>query len=123
LDRFQKKSEIVEEEMAENKNASLSIFHLLSEEENVEFPGVKKVVLEHLAQQTVDLGRAMAQAVSRRSPTAEARVRSRVGPCWIYGGQRGTGTGFYPSTTVFPCQFHSTGAPFTWKNEKKTDHI
>jgi hypothetical protein len=59
-------------------------------------------------------GRAMAQAVSRRPLTAEARVRSRVGPCGIYGGQSGTGTGFFPSTSVFPCQFHST---------EKTNHL
>jgi hypothetical protein len=39
-------------------------------------------------------GRAMAQAVSRRPPTAEARVRSRASPCGICGGQSGTGTGF-----------------------------
>jgi hypothetical protein len=37
------------------------------------------------------VGRAMAQAVSRRPPTAEARVRSRVSPCGICGGQSGTG--------------------------------
>jgi hypothetical protein len=49
------------------------------------------------------LGRAMAQAVSRRPPTAGAPVRSRVSPCGICGGQSGTGTGFSPSTSVFPC--------------------
>ena len=48
----------------------------------------------------------MAQAVSRRPPTVEARVRSRVGPCGICGGQRCTGTGFSQSTSVFPFQFH-----------------
>jgi hypothetical protein len=53
----------------------------------------------------------MAQVVSLRPLTAEARVRSRVSPCGICGGQSGTGTGFSPSTLVFPCQFHFTGAP------------
>jgi hypothetical protein len=63
-------------------------------------------------------GRAMAQAVSRRTPIAEAWVRSWVSPCGICGGQSGTGTGFSPSTSVFPCQFHSTGAPLLGKTKK-----
>jgi hypothetical protein len=61
----------------------------------------------------------MAQAVSRRPLTAEARVQSRVSPCRICGGQSGTGTGFSPSTSVFPCQYHSTGAPLQVKTKKK----
>jgi hypothetical protein len=53
----------------------------------------------------------MVQAVSRRPLTAEARVRSRVGPCGIFGGLAQV----FP---VFHCQFHSTGAPSKWKTEK-----
>jgi hypothetical protein len=39
-------------------------------------------------------GRVIAQAVSRRLPTAAARVRSHVKSCGICGGQSGTGAGF-----------------------------
>jgi hypothetical protein len=65
------------------------------------------------------IDRAMAQAVSRRPLTAETRLRSWVSPCGICGGQSGTGTGFFPSTSVFPCQFHSTDAPLHGKTKKK----
>jgi hypothetical protein len=61
----------------------------------------------------------MAQAVSRRLPTAEARVRSRVSPCGICGGQSGTGTGFSPSNSVFPCEFHSICAALLGKGQKQ----
>jgi hypothetical protein len=40
------------------------------------------------------LGRAIAQAVSRRLPTAAARVPAPVKSCGICGGQSGTGAGF-----------------------------
>jgi hypothetical protein len=43
---------------------------------------------------TITVGRAIAQAVSRRLPTAAARVRSQIRPCGICGGQSGTGASF-----------------------------
>jgi hypothetical protein len=52
--------------------------------------------------------------------TAEARLRSRVSPCGICDGQSGTGTSFFPSTSVFPCHFHSTGAPLLGKTKKQS---
>jgi hypothetical protein len=61
----------------------------------------------------------MAEAVSRRPLATEAQVRSLVSPCGICGIQSGTGTGYSPRTSVFPCQFHSTGAPLLGKIKKK----
>jgi hypothetical protein len=40
------------------------------------------------------LGRAIVQAVSRRLPTAAARIRSQVRSCGICGGRSGIGAGF-----------------------------
>jgi hypothetical protein len=42
----------------------------------------------------VKCGRAIAQAVSRRLPTAATQVRFQVRLCGICGGQSGTGAGF-----------------------------
>jgi len=45
--------------------------------------------------------RAMVQAVSHWSATAEDWVRSRAEPCELYVGQSGSGTVFSPSISVF----------------------
>jgi hypothetical protein len=50
--------------------------------------------------------RAVPQAVSRWPLIAEARVRTRVNPCGICDGKSGTGIGFSPNSSVFPCQYH-----------------
>ena len=52
----------------------------------------------------------MAEEVSRWAVTTKAQVRSQVSPYEICGGQSGTGTGL--STSFFPCQYHSTNAPY-----------
>jgi hypothetical protein len=48
----------------------------------------------------------MAWTVNRRPLSSE----TLVSPCGICGGEGSTGTGFSPSSSVFPCQYHSTVA-------------
>jgi hypothetical protein len=43
----------------------------------------------------------LAQAVSRRPLTAEARVRTQVNPCGIFGERSGTGAVFSPGSSIF----------------------
>jgi len=53
----------------------------------------------------------MDQRGSRWALIMEAQDRSQVSPCDICGGQNSTGTGFSPSISVLPCQYHSINAP------------
>jgi hypothetical protein len=55
----------------------------------------------------------MAQAVSRRSVTAEARVHARGSSCEFCGGQSGTGIGFSQNSSVsLSISFHR-GPPYS----------
>jgi hypothetical protein len=78
-----------------------------------------KEITQLITNLKINNGRAMAQALSRRPLTRDIRVRSRVSTCGICGGQIGNGTRFSTITSVFPCQFHSTGAPLYAKTKKK----
>jgi hypothetical protein len=68
-----------------------------------QFAGLK--FHKHARNTKLYLGRAMAQAVSRRPLTAEARVRSRASPCGICGGQSGTGQVFPRVLRFSPVNF------------------
>jgi hypothetical protein len=61
----------------------------------------------------------MAQAVSRRPLTAEARVRYRVSPCGICGGRSGTGTCFFPRVRRFSSVSFIPPVPHRKENKKK----
>jgi hypothetical protein len=64
----------------------------------------------------------MAQAISRRPLTAEARVRYWVRPGGICCGQIGTGTGFSPEYFGFPLSISFRRCSIT-RNNEKTDHL
>ena len=55
----------------------------------------------------------VAQAVRPRLLTTETAFRCEVRPCGICGAPSGTGTGFSPTTSIFPCQYHSTIGPYS----------
>jgi hypothetical protein len=55
----------------------------------------------------------MAEDVSRRLLTTEARFRSQTNTYEFCGAESSTATGFSPSTSLFPFQYHSTSAPYS----------
>jgi hypothetical protein len=55
----------------------------------------------------------MDQAVSRQSVGAKIRESARISTCGICDGQSGTETGFSPSYSVLPHQYHYTVAVHT----------
>jgi hypothetical protein len=55
---------------------------------------------------------AMAEAVSHWPVTADAQSQLQANPQGIQAGQSGTWIDFSPSPSVFPCQDHSTIAPY-----------
>jgi hypothetical protein len=58
--------------------------------------------------QAIIAGRAMAQAI-----IAEACVSSWAVPCGICGMQTDNGAHFSLGTSVLPCRYHSTIAPYS----------
>ena len=54
----------------------------------------------------------MAQGVSCWILTSKTLLLSQTSTCTTCIGQSGTVSGFFPSTSVFPCQYHSTNAPY-----------
>jgi len=46
--------------------------------------------------------------------TTEARVQCHASPNETTGVQSGTGTSISPTTSIFPCQYHSTDAPYSF---------
>ena len=65
-------------------------------------------------------GCAVVLTVNRQPLIPGVRIRSQASPCDIYGGQRGTGSGFPPTTSVFPCQCHSTSTPYTYSSTRRS---
>jgi len=67
------------------------------------FPGMKVI-----------LGHVMAHVVSCQPCKTKFQIQSQAGPFWIYNRKSDTVSGFSPSTSDFPCQYHSAIAPYSF---------
>ena len=56
---------------------------------------------------------AMAEAVSWRPLTTQARVRSEVSACESHGEQSSNGGGFSSSNSVYTCQYHAINTSYS----------
>jgi hypothetical protein len=63
---------------------------------------------------TICTGRAIRQAVDHRSLTAKNWFRFHASACEICGGQRGISLSFCRNFSVFPCDYHSTSATYSY---------
>jgi hypothetical protein len=78
---------------------------------NISAVNLYNLYLKHLYIRLLFKGRAMAQAISRRPSTAEARVRPRVSPCGICGEKVTLGEIFsqvrlFSSVSIIPPVLH-----------------
>jgi hypothetical protein len=63
------------------------------------------ILLGNVCTLTPPYGHAIAQAISRLYLIADARLRSQVDPCGIFGGQSAIGTGFLLVFLLYPVTF------------------
>ena len=56
-------------------------------------------------------GYVMAQVVGHQPFATKTQSRFQASSCKICGERRGTGKGFYPNTSVFTCEYHSSNVP------------
>jgi hypothetical protein len=59
---------------------------------------------------------AMVDVIVCQPVTVEAKIQPLARSCGICGGQSGPVTGVILCTSVFPCQYHSGNAPYSFSH-------